>query len=245
MGILGGVNVSQKMQQGIGNARGPVAHIYAFAITWAFFIFIGAPENADVIDFVVLAIFSSFSSGVTYLIVRPKNVPIKKDREVEDILKSDFVKRGNEDAKEVVEALAQIKVIQTVTRGIKSRKVLREAGDIVQVSKEMINKVVKNPELIPSIRRFFSHFLPTAVKLITDYEEMEKKSVHGENIRASMKRIEEGLEMLKGALIKQLDSLFSHAAMDLETDVDVLESILKKDGLIDKDSMRATPKKEI
>ena len=211
----------------------PVMHIYTFAIVWVLVI-VFTNVSANVFGFVVLTVLSLAASIGVYLLVREK-----KDLELEEMLNSDFMKSGEPEAKEVYEALEQLEKVRASTYLIQNKKVSKKATELIQVSREILNRVTKKPELIPSIRRFFNHHLPTTVKLVDDYIEMENQSTKGGNILGSMKKIEDALEMLKDALKKQLDSLFSHTMMDLETDVDVLENILRNDGLIENDSLQS------
>ena len=216
----------------------PVAHIYTFAIVWALLAFL-TNISADVIGFVILTVVSLFASIVVFMLVREK-----KDREIEEMLKSDFIRSGDNESKEVVEALRQLEILKDLSGQVKNKKITKKVGEIIQVSKEILNRVTKRPELFPSVRRFFSHHLPTTLKLVEDYIEMENQSTKGDNILASMKKIEDALDMLEDALKKQLDGLFSNSVMDLDVDVDVLKNVLKKDGLIDDHSMSAFSKKE-
>lgn len=217
----------------------PVAHIYTFAIVWALLAFL-TNISADVIGFIILTIASLVASIVVFMIIREK-----KDQEIEEMLKSDFVKSGDNESKEVVEALKQLEMLKTLSYQLKSKQVTKKVGEIIQISKEILNRVMKKPELFASVSRFFNHHLPTTLKLVEDYIEMEQQSTKGANILASMKKIEDALMMLEDALKKQLDSLFSNSVIDLDVDVDVLKNLLKKDGLIEEDnSLSSFSKKE-
>ena len=232
------LSVSRKAQKRFRSKKKRVIHIYTFAIVWVL-VTIFTNVSANAVGFIILTATSLTASIIVFLLIREK-----KDHELESMLKSDFIKSGEGDAKEVLEALEQLENLKVSTAQIKNKKVSKKVNEIIQVSKEILNRVTKKPELIQSIRRFFNHHLPTTVKLVDDYHEMENQSTKGENILASMKKIEDALAMLEDALKKQLDSLFSHSVMDLKTDVDVLENLLKKDGLIDTDSMSSFNKKE-
>ena len=216
----------------------PVAHIYTFSIVWVLVI-IFTNVSANVWGFSILMVLSLIASIIVFLIIREK-----KDLELEEMLRSEFMRSGEAEAKEVLEALEQLEKVRASSYLLKNKKVFKKVTELIQVSREILNRVTKKPELMPSIRRFFSHHLPTIVKLVDDYVEMENQSTKGGNILGSMKKIEDALVMLKDALNKQLDSLFSHSMMDLESDVDVLENILKKDGLIENESLSSFTAKE-
>ena len=86
------------------------------------------------------------------------------------------------------------------------------------------------------MRKFLDSYLPTVVKLLEAYAEMEAQGVEGENIRESKRRIEDAMDTLVTAFENQLDKLFESDALDLSTDIDVMERMLRADGLTETDS---------
>ena len=87
----------------------------------------------------------------------------------------------------------------------------------------------------PAIRRFADYFLPTTLKLLNAYDRMSTVDADGQNINGTLRRINEVLDTTVTAYEKQLDALFLNQALDIETDIAVLESMLKKEGLTGKD----------
>ena len=63
---------------------------------------------------------------------------------------------------------------------------------------------------------------------------MGSQGIEGENIDRSMKSISEMLDAAIAAYKKQLDSLFANQALDIETDIAVMNSMLDREGLSDK-----------
>ena len=76
-----------------------------------------------------------------------------------------------------------------------------------------------------------NYYLPTADKLLTQYRELDGSGSQGENVRGAMTVVENSLEMIAVAFERQLDSLYRHEAMDIQTDIDVLETMLAADGI--------------
>ena len=66
-------------------------------------------------------------------------------------------------------------------------------------------------------------------------QRMSSQGVRGENISGSMERIEEMLDAAISAYEKQLDSLFANQALDIETDIQVLNNMIAREGLGEKD----------
>ena len=60
---------------------------------------------------------------------------------------------------------------------------------------------------------------------------MEKQRYQGENIRASRAQIEKVLDQIIKAIERQQDKLFQSQALDVETDITVLNTMMSADGL--------------
>jgi len=121
---------------------------------------------------------------------------------------------------------------------------LREANSFIQdeaISKkvsrledltEKIFKIVEeNPQKKPQLKRFLSYYLPTTIKLVRSYVTLEKQGVKGENILNTKKSIDNILDTLSTGFEQQLDQLFKSDAIDIATDINVLENLMQQDGL--------------
>ena len=60
---------------------------------------------------------------------------------------------------------------------------------------------------------------------------LEKQGISGSNITTTKAEIERILDTLIVGYEKQLDNLFGADAIDISSDIDVLETMLKQDGL--------------
>ena len=81
------------------------------------------------------------------------------------------------------------------------------------------------------VRKFMSYYLPTSDKLLKQYRVFMESGSSGETVSGAMRSVENSLEMIASAFEKQLDSLYKNRALDIETDIDVLETMLKSDGI--------------
>ena len=91
--------------------------------------------------------------------------------------------------------------------------------------------VQEHPKSAGGLRKFMSYYLPTLQKLVSTYALMEKQGVEGENITSSKARIEQMLDTMDTAFEKQLDALFGDTALDIDTDITVMEGMMAKEGL--------------
>ncbi len=88
------------------------------------------------------------------------------------------------------------------------------------------------------MNRLMDYYLPMTVKLLNAYEEMDSQPVQGENITSSKKEIEETIDTLNVAFEKLLDSIFEDRAMDVSSDISVLNTVLAQEGLTEDELTR-------
>ena len=106
---------------------------------------------------------------------------------------------------------------------------------LMQVSDKIVEDAIHDPSDVPQIKKFLSYYLPTTIKLLNAYDRMDAQGVQGKNISGTMQSIEEMLDTAIAAYEKQLDSLFANQALDIETDISVMNSMLAREGLAGKD----------
>lgn len=95
----------------------------------------------------------------------------------------------------------------------------------------IFDRVEQNPDSVNDIRRMMDYYLPTTMKLLEAYEELDAQPVQGENILSSKKEIEDTLDTLNLAFEKLLDSMFQDTAWDVSSDISVLHTMLAQEGL--------------
>ena len=95
----------------------------------------------------------------------------------------------------------------------------------------IFDRVEQNPDSVNDMRRMMDYYLPTTMKLLEAYEELDAQPVQGENIISSKKGIEDTIDTLNLAFEKLLDSLFQDTAWDVSSDISVLHTMLAQEGL--------------
>lgn len=101
---------------------------------------------------------------------------------------------------------------------------------IESLTRKIFRLVEEKPEMEGQLDMFLSYYLPTTLKLLNSYAYFEDQGVRGENIDAGMRNIEETLDMLIDGYKTQLDKLFESDTLDVTTDINVLEQMMKADG---------------
>ena len=94
-------------------------------------------------------------------------------------------------------------------------------------------RAASHPEIIPDLKKMMDYYLPMTVKLLNAYADMDAQPVQGETIRSSKREIEQTLDTLNLAFEKLLDSVFEDTALDVSSDISVLQTLLAQEGLTD------------
>lgn len=161
-----------------------------------------------------------------------------QEQEKKDQQKADADRRAGLDPKvqEVIEAGNRyIRKIRECNDAIPGEVVSEKMSRMELLTKRIFERVEQNPEAVTDIRRLMEYYLPTAVKLLEAYEELDAQPVQGENILSSKKEIEDTLDTLNMAFEKLLDDLFQDTAWDVSSDISVLKTMLAQEGLTEND----------
>ena len=124
-----------------------------------------------------------------------------------------------------------ISELRRLNDAIPDEKISAQIDHLEEVTGKIIDHVIANPAKQPQISRFLDYFLPTTIKLLNAYDRMDSAGVSGSNIDATKQKVETMLDTLCAAFDKQLDSLFGDEALDISTDITVMENLLAQEGL--------------
>ena len=114
---------------------------------------------------------------------------------------------------------------------IRDPEVRGKINEIMRITDKIVQDAINDPSDIPQIKKFMNYYLPTTIKLLNAYDRMSAQGIEGENLDKSMKNINEMLDDAIEAYKKMLDSLFANQALDIETEIDVMNQMLAREGL--------------
>lgn len=202
-----------------------VVPVYAVASIWAFWGL--CLPMYKISHFVILGIISFVVYKFNSFIFRGKWVEVA-DPEPEPEL------TGDKDLDElIVQGHQAVKQMRQYNQQIHDAKLSEQINRLEEVTAKIFKYVEKNPESLPQVRKFMNYYLPTTLKMLHSYTEMAGQGVNGKNIDTTMAKVEEMMETIVRAFEKQLDSLFGAKALDISTDITVLENMLVREGLIE------------
>ena len=123
--------------------------------------------------------------------------------------------------------------LRRVNDAIPDEEMTDKISRLEAVSAKIFEQARPDPDKLPQMRKFMDYYLPTSLKLLNTYAELDKQGIEGENISESKHRIEQTMDTLVKAFETQLDKLFASDALDVSTDIDVMQNMLRADGLTD------------
>lgn len=106
-----------------------------------------------------------------------------------------------------------------------------EMKTIAALTGKIRAELIRTPDDMKKLRKFFNYYLPVTVKLTGKYTEIIADDKAGDNRLETRRAIEGTLGQIRSAFEKQYDALFADDAMDITTDIDVLEAKMKMDNL--------------
>ena len=209
--------------------------IYAFAVAWivcSFFIpmytLAGLAGSAAVSA--AAAVVAYYTAGFILskrpAKAEPEPEPVKK----EEPALSPEVQAIIDDGKRAMKEMGRL------YSSIKNNDVRKRINELMRVSDKIVQDAVDDPSDVPQIRKFLDYYLPTTIKLLNAYDRMSDQGIEGSNLSKSMSSIEDMLDTAIDAFKKQLDSLFANQALDIETDISVMNQMLAREGLSDDDA---------
>ncbi len=98
-----------------------------------------------------------------------------------------------------------------------------------QLSGRIFKLVEENEEKCAAASTFLNYYLPTTLKLMENYANFEEAGVSGENLSQAKAKIEKTMDSIVAGFEHQLDALYRTDAMDIASDIQVMETMLRRD----------------
>ncbi len=201
--------------------------VYAVALTWLLWGLL-----SPIYDIVFILLACATSVGVYF--VCDKLIPGRSE------LVTDPVSTGDAELdSQLAAANATIKRFREMA--INDSGVKDKLKSIADACERIADKVAVDRSGEMDVYTFFSYYLPTLYKLFAFYEQFQKGGA-GENVEDGKKRIENCLDTVKQAFEKLLDDLYKNTTTDVKTEIAVMETMLRSEGLSDKQQVQTSGK---
>ncbi|MCC0639054.1 MULTISPECIES: 5-bromo-4-chloroindolyl phosphate hydrolysis family protein [unclassified Clostridioides] len=152
----------------------------------------------------------------------------------EDIVyevEEDEVENSNEADMIIKKGMDYLRQIKEANENIKSESMCKKIIQVEDVTSKIFDVVKHDPSKLIQIQKFMDYYIPTTLKLLNSYHTLEEQGIDRENITTTMESIESTMSTIVVAFENQLDSLFEDEAIDISTDITVLENMLVQEGL--------------
>jgi len=225
--------------------RKSVAPFYAVSVIWLVYSLLfplykplhyGILIAASAVVFVVISLLCRDSAKISAAAAAAKPQKAKKEETTGNPELDKMLKDGHL-------AIAEMKRLDG---NISDEGISADIVRLEQVSERIFEQVKQDPKKLPQIRKFMDYYLPTTLKLLNAYDRASAAGVSGENIDSTMRKVESMMKTIVTAFEKQLDALFGDEALDISTDITVLDNMMAREGLTgDQLHAETTPKDDI
>ncbi|MGM9578381.1 MAG: 5-bromo-4-chloroindolyl phosphate hydrolysis family protein [Evtepia sp.] len=222
----------------------PVAPIYAVALVWVVFTLVHPLYRVS--DYVSVILLSA----VVFLVAKgiwptveyelPDPEPAQPEEKAEEAQEKEEPEEASQEKASTgdpkIDALIQekdraISEMRRLNDAIADETISAQIDQLEDITGKIIDQVIEHPEKQPQIRKFLIYYLPTTLKILNAYDRMGSTGVTGENIGGTMEKIETMMGTIVLSFQKQLDALFRDEAMDIASDITVMENMLAQEGL--------------
>lgn len=162
---------------------------------------------------------------------------------------------GSEDVDAMLAGIEKnLDALHALNDAIPDAKLSAEMDRMERAGRGILQAVEANPDKAGQIDRFARYYLPEVIKILAMYARIEKEfadigfedknkrapfdtvvqgGIEGKNSQKILSEVRANAATMATAFENQLDSLYSAEAMDISTDIQVLDTILKSQNLAD------------
>ena len=102
----------------------------------------------------------------------------------------------------------------------------------------VIDYLEKHPEKEKDVKKLMEFHLPSTIKLIASYKELDKSGLNTFNIEKTKEEIVSACDKIHEAFSGVLEDLYNDKAIDVSADIQVLQIMLSREGFLDRDIFR-------
>ena len=173
-------------------------------------------------------IVSIMASGLD-LTTHNRQDAAKRPQEVEELPLS-----GDETADAVIaKGQEMLHQIRAENDAIPDDVLSGQMDELERLCVQIFKTVAEKPHKAGQIRKFMNYYLPTTLKMLGNFRTMTERGVSVSDITEARSTLIRGMGMVLTACQKQLDNLYKETILDVTTDIDVLEQMLRRDGFAD------------
>ena len=141
-------------------------------------------------------------------------------------------KTGVEDADELLKNMSEgLKTLAALDGRIADEALSGSIRRMIKAGRAIMDHIEEKPEKARDVRRFAAYYLPTAVKVLTTYAELDESGAAGRVAASLREDVHKNAGIIAAAFEAQLDALFADEALDVSSDLEVLGAIARSEGI--------------
>lgn len=152
-------------------------------------------------------------------------------KESEEVLKEKVEIKPVKKVEKLTDAQKYIDKINTLNEKLPNEEITNGLYQTCDLLKQidLVNKDNKDDKL----NKLYDYYLPILVDVLEKYEELEDSPVRGEEFNKTENKLIKTIILINEALKTIYSGLHEEDYMSLNADITTLQSLLKKDGLVD------------
>ena len=116
--------------------------------------------------------------------------------------------------------------------------------ELIDVTKDIYKFKNEHDTNSRSINKFSTYYMPTTLKLLTAYIQLENGNIKTENPEKLKNEIKQGLRDITDGFKKLLNNMHEPTVIDISVEVEALKSVMAFDGLRTDDSIDISQAKQ-
>ncbi len=211
---------------------------YVFGMSWLFFTIVFDWSMfrclivAGALSWLVKSIQKSAQEKKAAKAKTPSKKEVPQKKQEPEPAKEEPKGTGNPELDAVIQSgRTSVQRLQQINDDIPDFKVSAQLKQIEILTASIFDQVEKKPDKLKEVRQFMNYYLPTTIKLLEQYVQMQNVGLKGDNIGSAMQQIEEMLDKVIVAFQKQLDGMFERDVVDITADIQVMEQMMAAQGL--------------
>ena len=128
--------------------------------------------------------------------------------------------------------------ISSAENEFKSQDISFSLYRLGKVIRQVLEYLEKHQEKEKDVKKLMDFHLPSTLKLIASYRELQKSGLNTFNIQKTKDDIVSACDKIQEAYTGVLEDLYNDNAIDVSTDIQVLKMMLAREGFLDRDAFK-------
>lgn len=197
--------------------------IYISAVVWLVVGIIKPVLLLKISTLLIVVIISAIAGLISKRFFPGRTVEVQEEIKTGDQMLDVEIKAGR----------ARLERLRSINVAIEQQDISSALDRMYVAGEQIFKELGRDKGKYSLVRRFMNYYLPTTEKLMEQYLQLSNARIKGENVVATMHRIEDSLGVISNAFEKCLDNLYADQELDVDAEIDVMRTMLRSDGLID------------